>query len=72
MSDYEISAGSDGRAFAGHFWARGLYGTRGWIDPVRMQASSLMVQGSDVENVGGSRVREKFQKSASKCFTNTY
>ena len=54
----------------GTFGHGGLYGTQGWIDPVRKQAYILMVQRSDFENADGSGVREKFQETSSKCFTD--
>jgi CubicO group peptidase (beta-lactamase class C family) len=48
----------------GSFGHGGLYGTQGWIDPVRERAYLLMVQRSDFENADGSRVREAFQEAA--------
>lgn len=49
----------------GSYGHGGLYGTQGWIDPVRKRATILMVQRSDFENADGSRVREEFQIAAS-------
>lgn len=48
----------------GTFGHGGLYGTQGWIDPVKKLAYILMVQRSDFENADGSHVRESFQNAA--------
>lgn len=48
----------------GSYGHGGLYGTQGWLDPVRKRATILMVQRSDFENADGSRMREEFQNAA--------
>jgi len=56
--------GVTGPLSVGTFGHGGLYGTQGWIDPVRKRADILMLQRSDFENADGSEIRRMFHEAA--------
>jgi len=56
--------GVTGMLSPGTFGHGGLFGTQGWVDPVRRAIFVLMIQRADLPNSDGSEIRREFQRVA--------
>jgi CubicO group peptidase (beta-lactamase class C family) len=56
--------GVTGMLSPGSFGHGGLYGTQGWIDPVKKRIFVLMYQRASLPNSDGSEIRREFQQLA--------